>query len=116
MDSTLTSASDDLKADKEVVMAAVSVYGTMLEYASDELKTDKDVVIAAVRHHIKALEYASLNKEIMIALAENKIRGDKWLNVLKNASEELKADKDVEKIEKEIYFRKTEGRVLYKLF
>ena len=38
-----------LKADKDVVLTAVSQNGMALEYASEELKADKDVVLAAVR-------------------------------------------------------------------
>ena len=36
--------SDELKADKEVVMAAVKRDGDALDYASDELKTDEEVL------------------------------------------------------------------------
>lgn len=41
-------ASDHLKDDKEVVMAAVKSYGLALKYASDRLKNDRDVILAAV--------------------------------------------------------------------
>ena len=52
-------ASDELKNDKEVVLAAVTQYGRALEYASDELKNDKDVVLAAVTEDGWALQYSS---------------------------------------------------------
>ena len=52
-------ASDELKNDKEVVMAAVNHYGYNLKYASDELKGDKEVVIAAVTNHKCNLQFAS---------------------------------------------------------
>ena len=41
-------ASDELKADKEVVMVAVTKNGAALKYASPELKSDRAVVLAAV--------------------------------------------------------------------
>ena len=40
-------ASEELRADKEVVMAAVKNDGFALEYASDELKADKELVMLA---------------------------------------------------------------------
>ena len=52
-------ASDDFKADKEVVLAAVTQRGDALEHASDALKADKEVVIAAVSQKGYALKYAS---------------------------------------------------------
>ena len=52
-------ASDELKADKEVVMATVSIEGFALEFAADELKADKEVVMAAVSSYGPALEFAA---------------------------------------------------------
>jgi hypothetical protein len=40
--------SDELRADKEVVLAAVTRNGMALQYTSDELRDDKEVVLAAV--------------------------------------------------------------------
>ena len=40
--------SQDLKADKEVALAAVSECGEALEYASSELRADKEVVLTAL--------------------------------------------------------------------
>ncbi len=40
----LDAASDELKADKEVVMAAVKNYGEALEHASEELKADPEIL------------------------------------------------------------------------
>jgi hypothetical protein len=48
MEMRLQYASDDLKADKEVVLAAVTQNGNALQYASEDLKADKEVVLAAV--------------------------------------------------------------------
>ena len=74
-------------------MAAVSKYGYNLQYASDELKNDKEVVLASVNKDGDALEFASdelkNDKEIVLtALAKN-------LSPLEFASEELKNDKNI---------------------
>ena len=45
----LNYASDELKKDREIVLAAVKINGLALEYASDELKKDRDIVLAAVK-------------------------------------------------------------------
>ena len=42
-------ASEELKADKEVVMAAVQRYGSALEYASEALRGDPDIIAAAAQ-------------------------------------------------------------------
>ena len=57
----LYSASDELKADKELVMAAVEqdYQGHNLEHASDELKADKEVVMVAVKDLPYTLQFAS---------------------------------------------------------
>jgi hypothetical protein len=51
--------SEELKKDKEVVLAAVKQDGYALQYASEELKKDKEVVLAAVKQNGYALKYAS---------------------------------------------------------
>jgi len=57
----LRHASEELKRDRTVVMAAVTqngdVSGDTLEYASDEFKNDKAVVMAAVTRWGTALQY-----------------------------------------------------------
>jgi len=40
----LDAASEELKADKDVVMAAVKNYGEALEHASEELKADPEIL------------------------------------------------------------------------
>ena len=49
---SLERVSDELKADKELVMAAVQQQnlGGILVLASDELKADKEMVMAAVNN------------------------------------------------------------------
>ena len=55
----LENASEELRADREVVMAAVRNNGEQsLEFASDNLKGDKEVVLAAVKERSTALDFA----------------------------------------------------------
>ena len=48
----------ELRADKEVVLAAVKQDGRSLEYASAKLRADKEVVLSAVKQDGRSLEYA----------------------------------------------------------
>jgi hypothetical protein len=48
-------ASEVLRGDREVVMAAVQQNGDALAYASEELKGDREVVMAAVQQNWHAL-------------------------------------------------------------
>ena len=86
-------ASDQLKADKEVVLAAINFDGLALQYASIELKADKEVVLAAVKNTGYALEFASdelkADNEV-VTVAVNKA-GD----ALAYASHDFKADKEL---------------------
>ena len=52
-------ASDDMKSNKEIVMAAVLNYGVSLEFASKCLRNDFDVCISAVRQNRHALLHVS---------------------------------------------------------
>ena len=49
-------ASKVLKADRNIVLAAVAQDGRALEYASEELKRDREVVLAAVAQDGRSLE------------------------------------------------------------
>jgi len=51
-------ASDEIKSDRKVVLAAVTQFGSALEYASEELKNDREIVLAAVTQNGNALVYA----------------------------------------------------------
>lgn len=51
-------ASDEFKADKSIVLAAVKENGYQLQYASPQLRADKEVVLAAASNHPDALKYA----------------------------------------------------------
>ena len=52
-------ASADLKADREIVLAAITRHGNHLCYASEDLKADREIVLAAVTNDGYALHYAS---------------------------------------------------------
>ena len=86
-------ASDTLRADKKVVLAAITNDGYALEYASESLKADKEVVIAAVEHCGRALRYASdtlrADKKVVLAAINN----DGY--ALAYASESLGGDRDI---------------------
>ena len=47
---SLEDAPEDLRADKEVALAAVNQEGSALEYASEDLRADKEVVLAALKN------------------------------------------------------------------
>jgi len=49
----------EVRNDKDVVLKAVSLTPTCLQYASRELKNDRDVVTAAVQKDGVAFYYAS---------------------------------------------------------
>ena len=49
----------EFRADREIVLAAVSLYGPSLSLASNDLRDDRDFVLAAVRNNGSALMYAS---------------------------------------------------------
>lgn len=52
-------ASERLRDDRELVMAAVSQHHEALKYASERLRDDRELILAAVSHHWNALKYAS---------------------------------------------------------
>ena len=83
-------ADDKLKADREVVLAAVSRWPGALRYAHDSLRADRSIVIAAVSKdgHCLMDAHATLRADfevVKIAVSENG-------NALHWASPELRAD------------------------
>ena len=91
-DYALEIASDQLRQDKDVVMAAISRRGQALRYASDELRASKDIVLAAVSNDGLALQYAldemKADKDVVLAAVANKPEA------LKYAMGGLKQDHD----------------------
>uniref|UniRef100_A0A7S3Q6A0 DUF4116 domain-containing protein n=1 Tax=Chaetoceros debilis TaxID=122233 RepID=A0A7S3Q6A0_9STRA len=58
----LQCAAEELKGDREVVLAAVThngQNGRALKYAAEELKGDREFMLAAVTQDVRALEYAA---------------------------------------------------------
>jgi hypothetical protein len=91
--SALKYASNELKQNKQLVMFAIQQHGRALRYASEELRKDREVVMAAVQKNDVALEYASKNLRndkdiVMVAVRQNG-------NSLRYASNEMKNDKNV---------------------
>ena len=82
-------ASEELKADREVVLTAARQNGEVLKHASEELRADREVVLAAVRQNGRALKHASpevrADREVVLAAVEQD-----W-EALEYASEELRA-------------------------
>jgi hypothetical protein len=75
----LQHASEELKADKEVIMAALqSGYSLPYEHVSDALKTDKDFLLEIVSLDAYCLEFFSeeLKQDEQIVLAAAKNSGD----------------------------------------
>ena len=54
----LRHVSEQMQADKDVVLAAVKRTGTALQFASTDLKSDLDIILAAVHQNRWALDYA----------------------------------------------------------
>eukprot|EP00658_Telonema_sp_P-2_P085706 TRINITY_DN9827_c0_g1_i2.p1 TRINITY_DN9827_c0_g1~~TRINITY_DN9827_c0_g1_i2.p1 ORF type:complete len:658 (+),score=155.70 TRINITY_DN9827_c0_g1_i2:188-2161(+) len=89
----LQGASEELRNDQGVVLAAVVWDGRALRFASEVLRNDKDVVLAAVRENGHALEFVSeeLRNDKEVVLDAVMVIG----SALKVAAEELRNDKDV---------------------
>ena len=91
--SVLDLASDELRGDKEVVLAAVRSHGKALEYASIELRADREIVLAAVQQNGYALQYASPELKNNKEVVLAAVRQNSY--ALKYASDELRGDKEV---------------------
>jgi len=91
--SALQYASDAVRADRDIVLAALATHGDALQYASDALRADRDIVLAAVAKDGDALQYASdaLRADREIVLAVVAEGGD----ALKYASDALRADREI---------------------
>ena len=92
-DFSLQDADKKLKANKEVVLAAVKQDGSALQYADKKLKTDKKIVLAAVKQDGSVLfNYAddSLKKDKKIILEAIK----KKHSLLQYADESLQKEID----------------------
>ncbi|CAD7975024.1 unnamed protein product [Amoebophrya sp. A25] len=91
---------EDLRNDREVVLAAVGIYGRSLLYASRDMRADPEIVLVAVRQHMGVwgaevfLQHISPelkdNREIVLALAQKFGPA-----ALEWASSDLQKDRDV---------------------
>lgn len=109
-------ASERIRGDKEVVLAAVKSNPNALRFASDAMKDDKDVVLEVATRGLigSASEKLRGNRELaLLAVRQNayafeslskELRGDKEIAMLAveqngymmgNVSEELRGDKEV---------------------
>ena len=91
----LEHASEELKADKEVIMAALqSGYSLQYEHVSDTLKTDKDFLLEIVSLDAFCLEFFSeeLKQDEQIVLAAAKHFGDAALEF---GAEKFKTNKNI---------------------
>ena len=92
-------ASEELRADRSVVLAAVKQSGRALKHASEELKADRGIVLAAVQQKDPLNE-----RGIALCYASKELRADRSIvlaavqqsgGALEHASEELKADHSI---------------------
>uniref|UniRef100_A0A6S8VFZ9 Protein kinase domain-containing protein n=1 Tax=Chaetoceros debilis TaxID=122233 RepID=A0A6S8VFZ9_9STRA len=90
----LLRVSEEMMANKEVVLAAVTHNGKALKYAAEKLKADKEVVfVAAVTQDGEALKHAmeEMKADKEVVLESVKQNG----GALRYATEEWKGDKEV---------------------
>lgn len=101
VEEALRYASDELKNDRDIVLAGVEQSGMTLKYASKEHQNHKEIVLAAVKQNGMALQFANYdlksNKDI-VAAAYNQNPDS-----LKYASYDLQI-----KINRELYRKKND--------
>ena len=78
----LMHAAEDLRADKWLVLAVVAQHGVALRRAAQDLRADKEVVLAAVAQNGYALSYASADlqadEEQIFNYREYRMRPHAW--------------------------------------
>jgi hypothetical protein len=94
----LMHAAFDIQDDRNIVLSAIQKNGLALEYASDDLRADRDLVLRAISRDGRALQFASPSlqddKEVVLS-AVGAPDSLKQGEALKYASKELQADRDV---------------------
>ena len=67
----LEDALENLRRDRDLVMAAGNHLGFSLEFASEDSKRDRDIFMVAVKHYRLALEFSSedFNRDENIVMA-----------------------------------------------
>ena len=85
-------ASEDLKSNSEFMLEAVKLNYNVLEYASEEMRSNPAVILEAIKQNGFALEYASedlkSNSEFMLEAVKLNY------NVLEYAGEEMKSNSE----------------------
>ena len=87
----LNNASAVLRADREVVLAAVTVCGDALMFASTARRADREVVMAAVQQYPWALKHASAGLQADLHIAHASCTSNAW--TLKTLSAEQLASR-----------------------
>ena len=89
----LEHATEELKGDREIVMAAVSKYGFTLQFAAEELKGDREIVTKAVSKCGCALQFATeeLRGDREIVMQAVSVDGD----ALEYATKSLREDEEM---------------------
>ena len=90
---SLKTASEELKNNPEVVMAAVKQNYHALKYASEDLKSNSEFMLEAVKLNYNVLEYASEEMRSNPAVILEAIKQNGF--ALEYASEELKSDPEI---------------------
>ncbi len=91
--SELRLADMELRADKDIVLAAVTQNGETLKFAAEEHKADREIVLAAVTQNGFALLYAATDLKadreiVLVAVTQNR-------RALLSAATELRADREI---------------------
>lgn len=92
-----SSASEELKNDKEILMKELNYRGDSLYYSNELLRDDKEVVLIAVKNNWNAIQYASkrLQNDKDVVLEAVKCKWIDLYHALLYTSVELRDDKDI---------------------
>ena len=94
-------ASEELKADREIVMGAVKLHGEALRHASAELRGDREIVTEALMHDEEGLSFLFCNLLRIVSAELQRDREVVTVAVKQNglalcyASTELKGDREI---------------------
>lgn len=90
----LAYASEEILADKEVILKAVKIDGQIFYYASQELRDDKEVALEAISNKWLIIKYASKrlrgDKDVAITALNKNLKAEMYL------TDEIKKDADVD--------------------
>mmetsp|Transcript_1170 Transcript_1170/g.1540 ORF Transcript_1170/g.1540 Transcript_1170/m.1540 type:complete len:331 (+) Transcript_1170:115-1107(+) len=82
-------AADELKSDKDVILAAVKYCGDALYYAADKLKSDPDVIRSAVRNNGYSLRFAADELKLDPEIVKIAVQSDE---IALKCADEFKSD------------------------